>query len=109
MVVGAPRGVGAAGARGRNARMATRLLLPRRLRATQRVAVQLRPRRAVWSRFKKATISRAEGGRLQRRVSPPSVVPEAIRDTTVLSSLARLPSLVQIVAAAHACSPGHRD
>ncbi len=41
MVAGAPRGAGAAGARSRNARMATRSLLPRRLRATQRLGVQL--------------------------------------------------------------------
>jgi hypothetical protein len=36
--------------------------------AVQRVALQLRPRRAAQDDFKKRTISRAEGGQLQARV-----------------------------------------
>ncbi len=38
--------------------------------AVQRLALQLPPRRAARDDFKKATISRAEGGQLQALVSP---------------------------------------
>ncbi len=38
--------------------------------AVQRAALQLPPRRAAQDDFKKGTISRAEGGQLQARVSP---------------------------------------
>jgi len=36
--------------------------------AAERIALQLPPRRAAQDDFKKATISRAEGGQLQARV-----------------------------------------
>jgi hypothetical protein len=42
--------------------------------AAQRLALQLPPRRALQDDFKKGTISRAEGGQLQARVSPPVVL-----------------------------------
>jgi len=42
--------------------------------AVQRFALQLPPRRAAQNDFKKATISRAEGGQLQAPVGPWSKV-----------------------------------
>jgi len=44
------------------------------IRAVQRVALQLPPRRAPQDAFKKGTISRAEGGQLQAPVGPRSGV-----------------------------------
>jgi len=41
------------------------------LSAAERIALQLPPRRAARDAFKKATISRAEGGQLQAPVGPP--------------------------------------
>ncbi len=55
-MAGAPRGAGAAGVRSREARTATRLLLPRRLRATQRVGHQLPLRAPVGSLSRIATV-----------------------------------------------------
>ena len=56
------------------------------MRAAQRFGVQLRPRRAAQSDMKTRTISRAEGGLLQRRVSLPSSCGTRERDVRARAS-----------------------
>ena len=54
------------------------LYMTQTLMATaQRLALQLPPRRAARESVKMATISRAEGGQLQARVSPPRLATES--------------------------------